>query len=280
MNAFNEIQYWPQENFSLWSAIWPEAVGRKSCETLLDKRNGAYHSLNFIEAGKLSVTLGNGPARVLCAGTLFVIAPGQDYRYQTAPGEVSTLLRWMRVNGPGVAGYLKKAGMDAASQCIAVGDVSGLGDAFDELDLLCARADKTAHAQAIALLYRLINSCNPSATPSPESDAGGLAQRVRAFMCDDLELGYNVSQIANMFGLSRSGLFLHFKRAFGRSPVALLQQARIEKAKQLLSTTALNAAEVAEACGYSSAVHFMHHFKKQTGKSPGDFRRSSCKSKG
>jgi AraC-like DNA-binding protein len=46
------------------------------------------------------------------------------------------------------------------------------------------------------------------------------------------------------------------------------------KAVRLLSSSAMSVKEIAAACGYSDSNYFCRIFKKNTGTSPGQFRRS------
>lgn len=78
---------------------------------------------------------------------------------------------------------------------------------FDRLESLCRNHDRAADAEAVSLLYGMIAACRPT---SPIVAVGTLASRVRNFMFDELELAFNINQIAEFFGVSRSSLFLHF----------------------------------------------------------------------
>jgi len=50
---------------------------------------------------------------------------------------------------------------------------------------------------------------------------------------------------------------------------------RMERAKELLSYKELNVTEVAELLDFSSAAHFSAQFRKETGMSPSQFKKSS-----
>ena len=74
--------------------------------------------------------------------------------------------------------------------------------------------------------------------------------------------------MSQMVDLSRSQFYKYYIDFFGISPMADLQQARIEKAKNLLTNRELQVTEVAERCGYASIHHFSRTFKEHTGLSP------------
>jgi AraC family transcriptional regulator len=93
----------------------------------------------------------------------------------------------------------------------------------------------------------------------------------------DQNLGDDIS-LADMAALARLSPF-HFARAFkettGRSPHVWLTGKRMEKARELIETSALSILEVAIAVGYESQSHFGQVFRKWAGISPAELRRLS-----
>jgi AraC-like DNA-binding protein len=63
-----------------------------------------------------------------------------------------------------------------------------------------------------------------------------------------------------------------FKRSTGKSPNQYHINLRLDKAKELLSTTNLNVTEVAYQLGFDSVFYFSRLFKKKNGVSPKSFR--------
>lgn len=64
-----------------------------------------------------------------------------------------------------------------------------------------------------------------------------------------------------------------FKKETGEMFSSFLTNIRIEKARQLLVESNLNANEIALKVGYTNPNYFYYSFKKQTGKFPTDYRR-------
>lgn len=69
----------------------------------------------------------------------------------------------------------------------------------------------------------------------------------------------------------------HFTKLFtqrlGRTPVAFLIECRIDRAKELLSTSTLPVEQVATALGYNDLFYFSRQFKRQTGLPPARWRQ-------
>ena len=88
------------------------------------------------------------------------------------------------------------------------------------------------------------------------------------------EEGWASTNIPEMVTLSRSQFYRYYTHFFGVSPLEDLNNARIEKAKFLLTDEKLSVTEVAERCGYSGIHHFSRTFKAHTGLSPMNYQKS------
>ena len=66
-----------------------------------------------------------------------------------------------------------------------------------------------------------------------------------------------------------------FKTATGISPHDYLIRRRIEAAKELLRDSSVPLSRIAENCGFTNQQHFAKIFKKQTGLTPGRYRKNS-----
>lgn len=94
------------------------------------------------------------------------------------------------------------------------------------------------------------------------------------YMMYDISLD-SVSAILN---INASYFSTQFKRTFGVNFVDYLTDLRISAAKELLKDPMRPAAEVASMVGYESANYFARAFKKKTGQTPTEYRRSCVKS--
>lgn len=66
-----------------------------------------------------------------------------------------------------------------------------------------------------------------------------------------------------------------FKQQLNKKFVDYLTVLRIKEAKRLLLYTSLRIAEIAEIVEYADLAYFSNNFKKITGSSPSDFRKSA-----
>ncbi len=84
---------------------------------------------------------------------------------------------------------------------------------------------------------------------------------------------YELAQVARAFHVSPSTLMRRVKSETGLSPLSLLQQLRVDKAKQLLCGTNWSIARITEAVGYDDVVRFSRLFARWVGETPARYRR-------
>ncbi|WP_016906543.1 helix-turn-helix transcriptional regulator [Streptomyces xiaopingdaonensis] len=85
----------------------------------------------------------------------------------------------------------------------------------------------------------------------------------------------SVTAWAAKLGVSVGHLNACVREATGRTPGQLLRQAQTLEAKRLLTSTDLTVARVAHEVGFSDAAYFCRFFRRETGTTPGEFRRAA-----
>lgn len=85
----------------------------------------------------------------------------------------------------------------------------------------------------------------------------------------------SVASLAAMVGLSASQLGTLFRQQVGVPPVRYQRDLRMARARELLDTTSLPVASVAQACGYDDPLYFSRQFHRANGLSPTAFRDRS-----
>ncbi len=103
-------------------------------------------------------------------------------------------------------------------------------------------------------------------------DHPNIAQAIHT-MYQHFQAPLDVTRLATVAGMSRSGFYKAFCRHLGRTPAEELRRIRLEKTKQRLRETDDKISEVAFACGWGSANSLCIAFKRETGQSPMDYRR-------
>lgn len=84
-----------------------------------------------------------------------------------------------------------------------------------------------------------------------------------------------IRELAEKYHMTYNWFIRCFKDFTGSSPQAYLTDMRIDQAKELLSNKSFQIAEVAELVGYSDPLYFSRIFKKKTGCSPNEYKRTN-----
>ncbi|XEC96229.1 AraC family transcriptional regulator [Paenibacillus tarimensis] len=129
------------------------------------------------------------------------------------------------------------------------------------------------HQRVMALLgsyYEQIDKLRKDRNNHP------LIQEVRKFVEDNYtDPNMSLSLIAEKFELKTSYLSRMFKVENGENFVDYLARIRMEKAMELLKNTTAPIQEISMIVGYAHYISFNRVFKKLTGMTPGDYRRSA-----
>jgi LacI family transcriptional regulator len=112
-------------------------------------------------------------------------------------------------------------------------------------------------------------STDAVAVPDPQ-----LAAAVR-YIREHASEGIGVQEVLKAVPMSRTAFERKFRSYFGGSPYGEILKTRLHHARQLLTTTRLSIAEVAERAGFSSGEYLCVAFKKQAWPSPKTFRMQS-----
>ncbi|MFC5650009.1 helix-turn-helix domain-containing protein [Paenibacillus solisilvae] len=136
------------------------------------------------------------------------------------------------------------------------------------------RSMLTVQKLATELLLLLLGSDGNTSAGSNEFEEQQFVNKMNAFLSFHLSTPLTVDKMAKHAGYSDSHFSTVFIANFGSTPHQYLVKLRIQKARELLSTTSLNLELIAEYCGFGSASHLSKAYKSQTGLSPREYRRS------
>ena len=132
-------------------------------------------------------------------------------------------------------------------------------------------AESLANVLAIHLLRNYT-----AGTPRIQPFVGGLAGKKLRRVLDFIETNYGsdlgLSELATVAGMSTFHFAREFKRATGATPHQYLIKFRIERAKELLSRSAMPLVDVGFRAGFSHQSHFTRLFHKLTGTTPLSYR--------
>ncbi|MGW4378430.1 helix-turn-helix domain-containing protein [Kitasatospora sp. NPDC004531] len=82
----------------------------------------------------------------------------------------------------------------------------------------------------------------------------------------------SVLALARELGVSAGYLHEVVKESTGRTPARLIREQQTLEAKRLLATTDMTIRQVAMAAGFSDPAYFCRFFRREVGRTPGEFR--------
>jgi len=98
-------------------------------------------------------------------------------------------------------------------------------------------------------------------------------RRVHDHIAAHLHQKITNDSLAQMAGLSTAHFCAAFKQTEGVSPRRYVVQYRVRRARQLLTSTDMSLAEIADAVGFSNPSHCIQYFRAIVGVTPGEYRR-------
>jgi AraC family transcriptional activator FtrA len=84
---------------------------------------------------------------------------------------------------------------------------------------------------------------------------------------------WRVADLARRAAMSERTFMRRFRAITGSSPADWITRARVDRARELLESTALPIDHIAERCGLGTPTTLRHHFRKKVGVSPAAYRR-------
>jgi len=115
------------------------------------------------------------------------------------------------------------------------------------------------------------------------SDPAGLdphaLRRVLDFMHEPGAGAINLTQLAELAGVSRFHFVRMFRRSTGETPMAYLERTRLERAQQMILAGKQTLAQIAAAVGYADQAHFTRRFRRHFGCTPAVYARHHAANK-
>lgn len=144
----------------------------------------------------------------------------------------------------------------------------------DELQHDAPYADKITRDYCDLIANYLLREINVPETPR-DQEIQQILSGIWEKVGKNIAHKWTVEEMSRFAAISPSYLYMLCQKYMGISPIQKVIQMRMDSAKYLLLNSSANLAEIADHLGYSSEFAFSSAFKKVTGKSPGQFRKTT-----
>ena len=217
------------------------------------------------------------PKTTIKAGDIFLLFPGEWHSYHPSP-EKGWKSYWIGFKGKNIDDRVKAGFLSPKKPIYHVGFSNEILGLFDE-------AFKTAQEEAaysqqtlagiVNHLIGLMYSLERNIILNKDSKHVDMINKARLRIRESLEGSLTIQEIAQDLGISYSSFRKLFKEYTGIAPAMYQQTLRLQRAKELLSTTDESIKEIAYRLNFESPDYFSAKFKNQTGIKPSDFRNMS-----
>jgi AraC-like DNA-binding protein len=211
----------------------------------------------------------------LTAGDLLVLFPGVRHRFRPNP-ETGWTEYWLLFNGHQPDRLFEHEILSPRSPIFHIGDGCPVESLFIEvLDAL--QAQPSTPNRVLAALAGLILAHAVSAVPDYMMVDPGPEQDVlwaRAYLEDHVHEDINMLELAARLNSNFATLTRHFRRATGLTPHQYHLRLRISRAKELLEDPHLRIKQIAIKLGFHDQYYFSRAFKRHTGCSPIQWRKT------
>jgi len=233
--------------------------------------NGFY--LVFISKGQGVFESADTELTPITAGTCFFLFPGVWHRYKPDPAS-GWEEYWVGFNGSYPGELMNKNFFDRGRPFVQVGQNGALLTLFHKL-LETVNVTLVEYHQVIpGIILQMLGLISAISAHGEYNDNPTVKyiSKAKFLMQESLEKPVNIEELVRELPMGYSSFRKFFKEYTGCSPKQYHLNLRMNRARELLSSTTLNINEVAYQTGFDSVFHFSRLFKQKNAVSPKSFR--------
>ncbi len=207
-------------------------------------------------------------------GDLFMLFPGEWHTYRPVK-EKGWKSYWIGFKGKNIDDRVKHNFLSPEKPIYHVGFSNEIIDLYEEAYRTALEEAAYSQQTLAGIVNHLIGvmySLERNIMLSKNSAHVDLVNKARLRIREGLEANVTIQQIAQALGVSYSSFRKLFKEHTGFAPAMYQQNLRLQRAKELLSTTDESIKEIAYRLNFESPDYFSAKFKSQTGLTPSEFR--------
>lgn len=208
------------------------------------------------------------------AGDLFLLFPGEWHTYHPLPGKVWKSY-WIGYKGRNIDDRVHYGFLSPEKPIYHIGYSSEIVHLYTSA--LKTSKEEVAYSQQIlaGIVNNLLGQMYALERNIEFSRRGGYVDMIgkaRLMIREGVETKITVQDIATELGSSYSNFRKLFKEYTGVSPALYQQELRLQRAKELLSTTDMSIKEIAYRLNFDSPDYFSSKFKVKIGCKPSEYR--------
>lgn len=212
-------------------------------------------------------------------GNAIILYPRQWHTYKPS-AKTGWKEFYIGFEGPIVENIVSNKFISEKNQILQIGFSQTLVDLFKKA-IEIAKEDNLFSQQRLAgiglnIISELIFLSQKDQSKSDRS--AEIIEQAKAIMYENYSNDIDLMKVAQRLGASYSWFRKVFKQYTSQSPAHYFQEIKIRKAKELLLESNMPIKEISYELNFSSYEYFISRFKKNTGMTPLEFRRSNTNS--
>jgi AraC-like DNA-binding protein len=232
-----------------------------------------YQLLYLTEGEGIFESTNQKPTRIK-QGDLFLLFPGEWHTYHPLPTK-GWKSYWLGFKGKNIDDRVRAGFLSPTKPVYSVGFSSEIVHLYEEA--FAKAKEEAAYAQQTLAgianhLIGLMYSLERNNLLNKDQNRVDMINRARLRIREALESNLTIQQVAQELGISYSNFRKLFKEYTGVAPSMYQQELRLQRAKEMLSTTNMSIKEIAYRLNFESPDYFSSKFKIKTGIKPSDFR--------
>lgn len=214
------------------------------------------------------------PETKIKAGDIFLLFPGEWHSYHPS-GTKGWKSYWIGFKGKNIDDRVKAGFLSPEKPIYHVGYSNEIIALYEEAYKTAQEEVAFAQQTMAGIVNHLIGkmySLERNIVLSKDTKHVDMINKARLRIRESLEDTLTIQEIAQELGISYSSFRKLFKEHTGFGPALYQQNLKLQRAKELLSTTDESIKEIAYRLNFESPDYFSAKFKIQTGMKPSDFR--------
>jgi AraC-like DNA-binding protein len=154
-------------------------------------------------------------------------------------------------------------------------EINAIKSCFQDIEMKWERKKTNYKPECKSYFYRIISMLSKQISPVQQTSKFDIIETAEHYLRENyLRNDFRIEHLSETAGISRRYFEILFQRKYNITPKAYILSLKIERAKELLLSEKLMIKDIAIMLGYSDIYHFGKIFKKKTGYTPSEYRRT------
>lgn len=211
----------------------------------------------------------NGKTFKVSANDVYIIEPGQDHTYYSDPKNPFKKI-WINFYSDIFTDIFKSFGLSNKTVFHNT-ETLELFKEIQNLKKVSNFSDDICYDIA-PVLFKIL--CILATNDNKQASLSKTAKLIKRYIDESIYSKTTLEDIANMLNLSKAHIIREFSKNYSISPYNYLIEQKMATAKKMLILHNMNINEISSQLGFEDANYFSKLFKKKTGLSPLQYRKS------